>query len=69
MAGGSAYPSPEEAALAEWDRYPNVEVWVVRVELNDADHATVITDTVPSHPMHNYCTRTADGWVYVGDSN
>lgn len=61
------YPTPEDAALAQWDRYPRAEVRVIRVRYVDQDHAIVVTDTAPSHPMNNQCKRTAEGWVYQGD--
>ena len=61
------YPTPEEAALAEWSSYSRVEVRVIEVRYVDNDHAVVVTDTVPSHPMHNQCERTSEGWVYRGD--
>ena len=63
------YPTPEQAALAEWDSLPGAEVRVIRVDYEDDDHAVVITDTVPSHPMWNHCERTSDGWVFTGDHN
>lgn len=63
-----AFVTPEEAAMAEWDAYPNAQARVIRVEYTDEVNAVVITDTVPSHPMYNYCERTDRGWVYCGDS-
>ncbi|MGD9794714.1 MAG: hypothetical protein AB7V43_14655 [Acidimicrobiia bacterium] len=65
----SAYPSSEEAALAEWAMYPTVEVFVVEIIYEDDDHAVVVTDTTPSHPMWNRIVREASGWVYMGDHN
>ncbi|MBX3313300.1 MAG: hypothetical protein KF906_03180 [Actinobacteria bacterium] len=59
--------SPAQAALAEWDAYPNAGAHVVRVTFEDEDHAIVVVDTVPSHPMWNYCERTPRGWVYTHD--
>jgi hypothetical protein len=64
-----AYATPEEAALAEWDAYPESNARVLRVDHEGETFATVITDTDPSHPMHNYCRRTPRGWVFTGDSN
>ena len=61
------YPTPEEAALAQWDKYPQAEARVIRVRYVDENHVIVVTDTVPSHPMNNHCKRTAEGWVYQGD--
>jgi hypothetical protein len=55
--------------MAEWDRYPEAEATVVRVEYLDEDHAVVVTDTVPSHPMWNHCERTDRGWVFTSDHN
>ena len=63
------YDSPEAAALAEWDEYPNVQVRVVAVRFIDAKNAVVITDTEPSHPMNNYTRLTHSGWVLTGDSS
>jgi hypothetical protein len=62
-----AHETPEAAALAGWDRHPNVEVRVLKVEYSSPGSAVVITDTVPSHPMHNVCHRTEAGWVCTGD--
>jgi hypothetical protein len=63
------YPTPEEAALAEWREIPQAKPRVLSVEYQDNHHAVVITDTKPSHPMWNYCVLTAEGWVYTGDHN
>jgi hypothetical protein len=63
------YATPEEAAMAEWDAYPEAQAHVVRVEVVDEDHAVVVTDTVPSHPMWNYCERKPEGWVFTHDHN
>jgi hypothetical protein len=63
------YPTPEQAALAEWEAQPLARVRVIKVEYEDDDHAIVIADTVPSHPMRNQCERTNDGWVFTGDHN
>jgi hypothetical protein len=65
--GDRVYESPEAAALAEWDRYPDVEVTVIIVRYEGRDRAVVVTDTVPSHPMKNFCVRTKKGWVYTAD--
>jgi hypothetical protein len=62
-----AYATPEEAALAQWDSYPQAEARVIKVHYVDADHAIVATDTVPSHPMNNQILLTSEGWVYQGD--
>ena len=62
------FATPEEAALAEWASMPQAEAHVVKVEYTDPDHAVVVTDTTPSHPMFNYCERTGGRWVYHGDS-
>jgi hypothetical protein len=64
------FPTPEEAVLAEWDQHPQAEARVLRVEYLDDEHAVVITDTTPSHPMWNYCERTSSsGWVFTDDHN
>ena len=63
------YPTPEEAALAEWSEMPQAEASVVSVKYQDSQHAVVVTDTNPSHPMWNYCVLTPEGWVYTGDHN
>lgn len=65
----TAYPTPENAAMAEWDAYPEAKAFLVSVEYVDRDYAVVVTDTVPSHPIWNYCDRTPAGWVYTGDQN
>ncbi len=64
-----AYPSPEEAALAEWAGMPQSEARVISVEYLDVDRAVVVTDTVPSHPMWNCFLRTPEGWVFTHDHN
>jgi hypothetical protein len=64
-----AYPTPEEAALAEWDDYPQAEARVLDVTYVGKNEADVITDTVPSHPMRNRCSRTPEGWIFLGDDN
>lgn len=69
MEGEPGYPTPEDAALAEWVDYPGVVASIVSVEYVDANNAVVITDTVPSHPMWNYCVRTPSGWVFTHDHN
>jgi hypothetical protein len=63
------FATPEEAAMAEWASYPTVDARVVTVEYIDDDHAVVVTDTMPSHPMWNYCERTASGWTFTHDHN
>jgi hypothetical protein len=63
------FKTPEEATLAEWDNLPKAEVRVLSVEYSDEDHAVVVTDTVPSHPMWNYCERTDAGWRFTHDHN
>jgi hypothetical protein len=63
------YSTPEEAVLAEWQSIPQANVRVVSVEYEDDDHATVVTDTEPSHPMWNQCVRTPVGWEFMGDHN
>jgi hypothetical protein len=62
-----AFDSPERAALAEWDAYPQAQARVITVESIDEDHAVVVTDTVPSHPMWNYCFQTSAGGVFGSD--
>ena len=62
-----AHPSPEAAALAEWADMPQAEARVISVDYLDADHAVVVTDAVPSHPMWNYFLRTSEGWVFTHD--
>ncbi len=54
--------------MAEWAHHRAAQAFVVRVEYIDEHHATVITDTVPSHPMANDCFRKLDGWHFSGDS-
>ena len=61
------YPTPEEAALREWDDYRNAQVFVVALVYNDAEIAEVSVDTVPSHPITSVCRRESDGWVFVTD--
>jgi hypothetical protein len=65
---GDGYVTPEEAALAEWAAHPYAHARVIGVEYTDEDHAVVVTDTTPSHPMWNYCERAGGRWVYHGDS-
>lgn len=65
----TAFGTPEEAALAEWETYPSAQAYVVRVDYTDERNAVVATDTVASHPMWNYCERTSAGWIYTGDHN
>jgi hypothetical protein len=62
------FSTPDDAAMAEWDAYPDALARVVRVEYRNENHAVVVTDTVPSHPMYNYCERVDGGWVFMGDS-
>jgi hypothetical protein len=64
-----AFGSPEDAVMAEWLAYPEAEARVVTVEYLDEDHAVVLTDTVPSHPMWNHCERREGGWILTGDHN
>jgi hypothetical protein len=63
------FPTPQDAALAEWSDLPQARPRVVSVQFEDDDHAVVVTDTDPSHPMWNYCERTSDGWVFTHDHN
>jgi hypothetical protein len=63
------FATPEEAALAEWDPYPQAEARVVSVKYLDAQHAVVVTDTTPSHPIWSYCERAAGSWVFTHDHN
>lgn len=63
------YRTPEEAALAQWDKYPRADVRVIEVRYEGDHDAVVVTDTDPSHPMFNRCKRTDDGWVFRGDHN
>jgi hypothetical protein len=64
------FPTPEDAALAEWEPYPQADARVISVEYLDEEHAVVVTDTTPSHPMWNYCWRTSGGgWVFTHDHN
>lgn len=65
----NAHDTPEEAVLAEWDRYPNANARIVEVRYKDADHAVVVTETDPSYPMWNYVCRTIAGWVLTDDHN
>jgi hypothetical protein len=61
------FPTPAAAALAEWENVPNAHVQVIAVELRDADHAVVVTDTDPPHVVRLYCERNEYGWVCTGD--
>jgi hypothetical protein len=63
------FGSPEDAVMAGWLAYPQAEARVVSVEYRDEDHAVVVTDTVPSHPMWNYCERREGGWISTGGRN
>jgi hypothetical protein len=63
------FATPEEAAVAEWNPHPAAEARVVSVEYVEGEHAVVVTDTTPSHPMRNYCERAAGGWVFRHDHN
>lgn len=63
------FPTPQDAALAEWSDIPQACPRVVSVRFEDDDHAVVVTDTEPSHPMWNNCERTSDGWVLTSDHN
>jgi hypothetical protein len=65
----AGYPTPGDAALADWDDYPEAAARVVSVRYSGEDAAVVVTDTVPSHPMWNYCVRRAQGWVFTQDHN
>lgn len=67
--GAMGYPTPEEAVLAEWESCPRAAVRIVKVRHKGKNHAVVVTDTVPSHPMWNYCERTGDGWEFTHDHN
>ncbi|MCA1683012.1 MAG: hypothetical protein LC685_03325 [Actinobacteria bacterium] len=69
MEDEAGYPTPEEAALAEWDDYPGAAARIISVTYSGENEAVVVTDTVPSHPMWNYCVRTAEGWVFTHDHN
>ena len=69
MDGEAGYATPERAVLAEWDDYPEAEARVISIEYRDDNSAVVVTDTVPSHPMWNYCVRTRHGWVFTHDHN
>ncbi len=63
MKGEVGYPTPEDAALAEWEDHPEVAARVISFEYRDVSNAVVVTDTVPSHPMWNYsaCGRPKAG--------
>lgn len=65
----AGYRTPEEAVLAEWDDYPGAAARVISVTYSGENEAVVVTDTVPSHPMWNYCMHTAQGWVFTHDHN
>jgi hypothetical protein len=43
------FATPEEAALAGYS--PGAEAFVVSTTLHNPWHATVVIDTVPSHPI------------------
>jgi len=64
-----AFPTPEAAALAQWDSLPQARARVISVEYEDDDHSIVLTDTEPSHLMWNQCERTSEGWVFILDHN
>jgi len=67
---GESHGSAKVGPVADIrDAHPLARVRVIKVEYEDDDHAIVITDSVPSHPMWNHCERTNDGWVYTGDHN
>lgn len=63
------YATPEEAALAEWERIPGAQARVVEVLYVGQDEAIVITETVPSHEMNNYCRKVRNRWEHRGDSS
>lgn len=63
------FSTPEEAALAEWSDMPEAAVRVTSVEYLSDDRALVDTDTLPSHPMTNWCVRVRGLWHYTGDHN
>ena len=63
------YPSPEEAAMAEWIACPTAHASIVSVEYLTEDEAVVVTDTEPPHPMWNYVRRGREGWVFTHDHN
>jgi hypothetical protein len=63
------FATPEDPTLAEWADIPQAEARVISVEYVDDDHAVVVTDTVPSHPMWNYCERSRAGWRLTHDHN
>lgn len=69
MKGEVGYPTPEDAALAEWEDDPEAAARVISVDYRDDSNAVVVTDTVPSHPIWNYCLRTPNGWVLTHDHN
>jgi hypothetical protein len=56
------YATPEEAALSGYS--VSMQPRVLRVEAidGDADRVNVHVDTVPSHPMTEYCERIDDLW-------
>ncbi|MCA1696404.1 MAG: hypothetical protein LC749_17735 [Actinobacteria bacterium] len=59
------YRTPEEAALSGWPSAARARVLRVSVR---KDRATVLVDTVPSHPMRILCERRSDGlWEWVSD--
>lgn len=65
------FDTPEKAAMAEWDDYPEAEAHVVRVEpCSDPQflrRVWVFIDTVPSHPMRASCELVDGRWVVVSD--
>ena len=62
------FDTPEEAALDGWWATPTANARVIEVLLDDADHARVIVDTEPSHPMEVFCGRSTDGrWRVTHD--
>ncbi len=69
MKGEVGYRTPEDAALAEWEDHPEAAARVISVDYRDDNNAVVVTDTVPSHPIWNYCLRTPNGWVLTHDHN
>ena len=66
---GSGYPSPEEAALAEWASTPAAKARVTDVRFVSPTEAVVTTDTEPSEPYNNLCVKIGDLWYWTGGSN
>ena len=66
MPGPAVFPTPDEAALANWP--PSAHARVIDVEVG-GNRAEVIVDTDPSEPDWVYCVRSEGGWREVVSGN